>query len=92
MKKINEEEKNIGKKREIEAVVTSNSMQKTVKVRVDTLESHPIYKKRIKRKKVYFAHTEEELSVGDKVVIRESRPISKNVKWVVVNKVEGKEE
>ena len=41
---------------------------------------------------MYFAHTEEELSVGDKVVIRESRPISKNVKWVVVNKVEGKEE
>lgn len=92
MKKINKEEKNIGRKREIEAVVTSNSMQKTVKVRVDTLESHPVYKKRIKRKKVYFAHTEDELNVGDKVVIRESRPISKNVKWVVVNKVEGKEE
>lgn len=90
MKKVNEEEKRIGKKRMIEAVVTGSSMQNTVKVRVDTLESHPVYKKRTKRKKVYFAHTEDELGIGDKVIIRESRPYSKKVRWVVVNKVEEK--
>lgn len=87
MEKMNNKEKNKGRKREIEAVVTSNSMQKTVKVRVDTVEAHPVYKKRVKRRKVYFAHTEEDLNIGDRVVIRESRPISKNVKWVVVNKI-----
>jgi len=75
------------KRREIEGVVVSNSMEKTVKVRVDTVESHPIYEKRVKRKKVYFAHTEEELEIGDKVVIRESKPYSKNVRWIVLKKV-----
>jgi len=91
MKNRNNKEKKNGKRREIEGVVTSTSMQKTVKVRVDTVESHPIYKKRVKRKKVYFAHTAEELNIGDRVIIRESKPISKNVKWIVVNKVEEKE-
>jgi small subunit ribosomal protein S17 len=88
MKKNKEEKTKIeSKKREIEGVVVSNSMEKTVKVRVDTVESHPVYKKRVKRKKVYFAHTEEELEVGDKVVIRESRPYSKKIRWVVLKKV-----
>ena len=87
MNKDKEKTKIKSKKREIEGVVVSNSMEKTVKVRVDTLESHPIYKKRVKRKKVYFAHTEEDLEVGDKVVIRESRPYSKKIRWVVLKKV-----
>lgn len=82
-----EEIKVESKRREIEGVVTSNGMEKTVKVRVDTIESHPVYKKRIKRKKVFFAHTEEELNVGDKVVIRESRPYSKKIRWIVIKKV-----
>ena len=60
-------------------------MQGTVRVRVDTLQSHPVYRKVVNRKKVFFAHTNKELNVGDKVVIRESRPYSKNVKWIVVN-------
>ena len=88
MKNMKKEEKKVeSKRREIEGVVTSNSMEKTVKVRVDTIESHPVYKKRIKRKKVFFAHTEEELNVGDKVVIRESRPYSKKIRWIVIKKV-----
>lgn len=87
MNKDKEKTKIKSKKREIEGVVVSNSMEKTVKVRVDTLESHPIYKKRVKRKKVYFAYTAEELEVGDKVVIRESRPYSKKIRWIVLKKV-----
>jgi small subunit ribosomal protein S17 len=75
-----------GKKREINGVVVGNKMEKTVKVRVDFVEAHPVYKKVIKRKKVYFAHTESDLEVGDTVTIRESRPYSKKVRWVVVNK------
>ena len=77
-----------GKKREIEGVVTGNKMNKTVKIRVDSVEAHPVYKKIIKRKKVYFAHTEKELNIGDIVTIRESRPYSKKVKWLVINKGE----
>ena len=77
-----------GKKREIRGVVTGDKMQSTVKVRVDTVEAHPVYKKVVKRKKVYFAHTDQELNVGDVVIIRESRPYSKKVRWLVINKEE----
>ncbi len=55
------------------------------------MEAHPVYKKRVKRKKVYFAHTEEELEIGDKVVIKESSPYSKKKRWVVESKVGEKE-
>ncbi len=85
---MEKEIKKTGKKREIEGVVTGNKMNKTVKVRVDSVEAHPVYKKIIKRKKVYFAHTEKELNIGDIVTIRESRPYSKKVKWLVINKGE----
>jgi len=79
-------ESNKGKKRELEGVVVSNKMEKTVRVRVDTTQSHPVYKKVVNKKKIFFAHTEEELNIGDRVTIRESKPFSKNVKWIVVNK------
>ena len=75
-----------GKKRELEGIVVSNKMNNTVKVRVDTTQSHPVYKKVVSRRKIYFAHTNDELTIGDKVVIRESKPYSKNVKWIVISK------
>lgn len=77
---------NKGKKRELEGVVVSSSMQSTVRVRVDTVHAHPVYRKVVNKKKIFFAHTNEELNVGDKVVIRESKPYSKNVRWIVINK------
>ena len=77
---------NKGKKRELEGVVVSSSMQGTVRVRVDTVHAHPVYRKVVNKKKIFFAHTNEELNVGDKVVIRESKPYSKNVRWIVINK------
>ncbi len=76
---------NKGKKRELNGVVVRNSMESTVRVRVDTVQSHPVYRKVVNKKKIFFAHTEEKLNVGDKVTIRESKPYSKNVRWVVVN-------
>ncbi len=79
---------NKGKKRELAGVVISNKMDSTVRVRVDTTQTHPIYKKVVSKKKVFFAHTNEELNIGDKVVIRESKPYSKNVRWVVINNKE----
>jgi len=76
---------NKGQKRELKGVVVSNSMLNTVRVRVDTAHAHPVYRKVVNRKKIFFAHTLKELSVGEKVVIRESKPYSKNVKWIVIN-------
>ncbi len=75
-----------GEKKELKGKVVSNKMQGTVRVRVDTTTSHPVYHKVINKKKIFFAHTDEELNIGDKVVIRESRPYSKNVKWIVIDK------
>jgi len=77
---------NTGKKRELEGVVVRNSMQDTVRVRVDTVRAHPRYRKVVNKKKIFFAHTKDEYNVGDKVVIRESKPYSKNVRWIVINK------
>jgi small subunit ribosomal protein S17 len=82
------EDKNTGKKREIKGTVVGNKMQGTVKVRVDTLQAHPVYKKTIKKKKIFFAHTDEELELGDIVTIRESRPYSKKIRWLVIDKEE----
>jgi small subunit ribosomal protein S17 len=75
-----------GKKatKEFKGVVVSNKMQDTVRVRVDTPSRHPVYKKVVNKKKIFFAHTEKELNEGDEVRIRESRPYSKNVRWVVI--------
>ena len=75
-----------GKKatKEFEGVVVSNKMQNTVRVQVDTPVRHPVYKKVVNKRKIFFAHTDKEIEEGEKVTIRESRPYSKNVKWVVV--------
>lgn len=77
---------NTGNKKILEGVVVSSSMQDTVRVRVDTVHSHPRYRKVVNKKKIFFAHTKEEYAVGDKVVIRESKPYSKNVRWIVISK------
>ena len=73
-------------KKEFKGVVVSNKMQGTVRVQVDTPERHPRYKKVVNKRKIFFAHTDSEIEEGQEVIIRESRPYSKNVKWVVVNK------
>lgn len=71
-------------KKEFKGVVVSNKMQGTVKVQVDTPVRHPVYKKVVNKRKIFFAHTEKDLEEGTEVTIRESKPYSKNVKWVVV--------
>jgi small subunit ribosomal protein S17 len=74
-----------GNKKEFKGVVVSNKMQGTVRVQIDTPQTHPVYKKVVNRKQVFFAHTDKELNIGDEVTIRESKPYSKNVKWIVIN-------
>jgi len=74
-------------KRQLKGVITSNKMSQTVVVKVERIKEHPKYKKRYQVHKKYKAHVAEgEYSVGDKVVIEECRPISKNKKWQVIKK------
>ena len=71
---------------EITGTVVSNKMTGTVKVRVADVHRAAVYGKVLRRSKVYLAHTDEDLNVEDVVTIRECKPYSKNVNWVVVSK------
>ncbi len=72
-------------RRVMQGVVVSDKMEKTVVVSVERRVMHPIYKKFIRRSKKYSAHDEANAcKVGDKVKIRECRPISKRKTWEVV--------
>lgn len=66
-------------------LVTSTSMDKTVVVEYTARVPHPKFKKIVKRSKKFYAHDEKgEAAVGDKVRIRETRPISKLKCWELV--------
>ena len=74
--------------RQLKGVVVSDKMTKTVVVSVTRLKKHPKYKKYYKVTKRFKAHDEKgEYHTGDKVVIRETRPISRDKRWIVINKV-----
>lgn len=69
--------------------VVSDKMDKTVVVAVETFVTHPLYKKHVKRTTKFKAHDENnECGVGDVVRIMETRPISKEKRWRVVDIVE----
>jgi small subunit ribosomal protein S17 len=73
-----------GNKKERIGVVVSDKMDKTVVVKVDNVIKHPAYKKYIKRRLTYKAHDENNAcAAGDKVLIVESRPLSKDKRWRV---------
>lgn len=75
-------------KKKLQGVVVSDKMNKTVVVKVERIKEHPKYKRRYKSHKKYKAHDEnKEYHVGDKVVIEETRPISKDKRWKVLNKI-----
>ncbi len=73
------------KRKELVGVVVSDKMDKTVVVKVDRKVPHPLYKKHIVKSKKYYAHDpNNECRVGDTVLIRETRPLSKTKRWAVV--------
>ena len=73
-------------KRILTGIICKSTNKKTVVVEVERTFKHPIYKKYIKRSKKYHAHDETDaLRVGDKVMIEETRPISKLKTWKVVS-------
>jgi small subunit ribosomal protein S17 len=70
-------------------LVVSDKMQKTVVVRIDRRVPHPIYGKMVTRSKKFKAHDEENSAkTGDTVRIAETRPLSKDKRWRVVEIVE----
>ncbi len=72
-------------KRVLQGVVVSDKADKTVSVRVERRIMHPLYKKFIRRSKKYSVHdSKNNCKVGDRVRIRECRPISKSKRWEVL--------
>ncbi|MEA3464938.1 MAG: 30S ribosomal protein S17 [Thermodesulfobacteriota bacterium] len=71
-------------KKKLVGFVTSDKMDKTVVVKIDRLVPHPMYKKYLKRSATYKAHDEHnKCVVGDKVLISEARPLSRDKRWRV---------
>lgn len=69
--------------------VVSNKMDKTIVVAIEDSVRHPLYKKIIKRTIKLKAHDENnECSIGDRVEIMETRPLSKDKRWRLVNIIE----
>ncbi|HRG28189.1 MAG: 30S ribosomal protein S17 [Bacteroidetes bacterium] len=76
-------------RRTITGVVTSNKMDKSITVAVERKIMHTKYGKFLKKTKKYHAHDEaNDAKVGDKVVIMETRPLSKLKRWRLVDVVE----
>ena len=81
------EERNLRKTRV--GVVSSDKMDKTIVVPVKDKIKHPLYKKIVNRTIKFKAHDEKnECGVGDKVLIMETRPLSKDKRWRVVEIIE----
>jgi len=76
-------------KKTLQGIVVSDKMQKTVVVQVESIKEHPKYRRRYKSHKKFKAHDQnQEYHVGDKVVIEETRPISKDKNWKVIKKIQ----
>jgi small subunit ribosomal protein S17 len=70
-------------------IVVSNKMEKTITVAIERKVQHPIYKKYFKKTTKLLAHDEKkECTIGDKVKIMETRPLSKLKRWRLVEIVE----
>lgn len=70
-------------------IVVSDKMDKTIVVSIETMVGHPLYRKRIKRTTKFKAHDENnECHIGDVVTIMETRPLSKDKRWRLVEILE----
>jgi small subunit ribosomal protein S17 len=82
----------LGKRKVREGLVVSDQMAKTVVVAVETRKVHPLYKKAIRVTKKYKAHDENNAcKIGDKVKISETRPLSKDKHWRVIEVISKRE-
>lgn len=81
----------MNKRRRITGVVTSNKMTKTVVVEIGQTYRHPLYKKVVHTSKRVKAHDELSCQIGDEVQIVESRPLSRDKRWVVESIIKSSE-
>jgi small subunit ribosomal protein S17 len=78
-----------GMKRQLVGEVVSNKMDKTAVILVERLVKHPLYKKYVRKRAKFSAHDQQnKCQVGDRVLITESRPLSKRKRWRVIKIVE----
>ncbi len=78
--------------RTLRGTVVSDKMDKTVVVAVSSVKEHPIYRKKYKVTTKFKAHdADNTMHVGDLVEITETRPLSRDKRWVVARKVTAKE-
>ena len=78
-----------GIKRQVVGTVISDKMDKTVVVQVERLVKHRVYKKYVRRRSKFAAHDGDNTSqIGDKVIITETRPLSRTKRWRVSKVVE----
>ncbi len=82
----------MNKRRRMTGVVTSDKMTKTVVVEVSRTYQHPLYKKVVHAHSRFKAHNELDAKVGDVVEIVESRPLSRDKRWVVESIIRHKGE
>lgn len=81
----------MNKRRRITGIVTSNKMTKTVVVEIGQTFRHPLYKKVVHTSKRVKAHDELSCKIGDEVQIVESRPLSRDKRWVVESIIKSSE-
>jgi len=75
-------------KRKLQGIIISDKMNKTRVVAITRLKKHPRYKKYYKVTRKFKVHDEKnEYKTGDKVIIEETRPLSKEKRWRIVSKV-----
>lgn len=73
-------------KKVLEGVVVSNKMTNAIVVSVSTKMPHPKYGKIVSKRKKYYATTTESYNIGDAVVIEETNPVSKTIRWKVIER------
>ncbi|TFG66797.1 MAG: 30S ribosomal protein S17 [Gemmatimonadales bacterium] len=82
----------MGSRKTRRGTVVSDAMDKTVVVTVERRVAHPLYGKRVTRRKKFHAHDESnEYRIGDIVIIEETRPLSKTKRWRVLELIERPE-
>jgi small subunit ribosomal protein S17 len=85
-------QKKRGRRKTKIGIVTSNRMNKTIVVKTERLVKHPRYGKYVRRWTKFWAHDEDNLAnVGDRVLIQETKPLSKKKRWRLVSILEGPE-
>ena len=81
-----------GSQKTLTGIVVSDKMEKSVVVSVERLVKHPVYQKYIRRKAKFMAHDEgNECRIGDRVLLTETRPLSKQKRFKVTKVLEKME-